>query len=493
MLYYVEQQYRKHPVLETLEKRLRAAMPAGVDYCSVRYLVERDESVAVRQDKPLPVARSETAGAMITVVAGGALGYAATCDLGAAGLAAAGDRALWWAKQAAGRAVADFSKIAWPCEQADLAGPNHSPWAEVSLEERYGLLSEQCARLKTDDRIVDWEAGLWFASADSLVLTSDGGRIHQMFHYTMPSMNVTANQGAETQTRSLGGHSYCQQGGMEVLDTFGFTTDAPRIAAEAIELLTADDCPTGPTDLVLAPDQMVLQIHESIGHPLELDRILGDERNYAGTSFVTTDMLGSYRYGSEKLNITYDPTRPEQLASYGYDDDGAPAEKAWIIKDGILLRALGGTVSQGRTGLGGVANARACSWNRPPIDRMANLNLEPGDIPLADMVASIERGVYMETNCSWSIDDSRNKFQFGCELGHLIENGKLTRVVKNCNYRGISATFWRSLKGVGPGEEMMVMGTPNCGKGEPNQVIRVAHASSSAWFEHVDVFGGADA
>jgi len=479
-------------VLKDIEKRLRNAMPAGADYCSIRYLVERDEAAAVRQDEPLPVSRSESAGVMITVVADGALGYAATCDLGAAGLKEAADRALWWAKQAAGRAVTDFSKIPWPAHQAELVGPNVRPWSEVSLEDRYALLREQCGRLKTDDRIVDWSVGIWFASVDSLVLTSDGGRIAQTYYYTMPSMNVTANQGAETQTRSLGGHSFCQQGGMEVLDAFGFTTDAPRLASEAIELLDADNCPTGPTDLILAPDQMVLQIHESIGHPLELDRILGDERNYAGTSFVTTDMLGSYRYGSEKLNITYDPTRPEQLASYGFDDEGAKAEKAWIIKDGILLRSLGGTVSQGRTGLPGVANARACSWNRPPIDRMANLNLEPGDTPFDQMVASVERGVYMETNCSWSIDDSRNKFQFGCERGQLIENGRLAKVVRNCNYRGISATFWRSLKAVGPADETLVMGTPNCGKGEPNQVIRVAHASSPALFENVDVFGGAE-
>jgi predicted Zn-dependent protease len=476
--------------IETLETRLRNAMPSGVDYCSVRYLAEREESVAVREDEPLPVSRSEEAGVMITVVAGGALGYAATCDLGPSGLAEAAGRAVWWAKQASGRAVTDFSKIDWPSHQAELSGPNIRPWSQVSLETRYDLLKQQCARLKTDDRIVDWSAGIGFISSDSLLLTSHGGRIVQTRHYTIPSMNVTANQGAETQTRSLGGHSFCQQGGMEVLDAFGFTTAAPRLASEAIELLTADNCPTGPTDLILAPDQMVLQIHESIGHPLELDRILGDERNYAGTSFVTMDMLGSYQYGSDKLNITYDPGRPEQLASYGYDDEGTPAEKVWIIKDGVLLRSLGGTVSQGRTGLPGVANARACSWNRPPIDRMANLNLEPGDMPLEQMVASVERGVYMETNCSWSIDDSRNKFQFGCERGQLIENGKLTKVVKNCNYRGISATFWRSLKAIGPADETLVMGTPNCGKGEPNQVIRVAHASSPALFENVDVFGG---
>ena len=202
-------------------------------------------------------------------------------------------------------------------------------------------------------------------------------------------------------------------------------------------------------DVLLAPDQMILQIHESIGHPLELDRILGDERNFAGTSFVTPDMFGSYRYGSELLNVTFDPTRPEELASYAFDDDGTPAERVHLIRAGILERPLGGSISQARAGLPGVANSRADSWNRPPIDRMANLNLEPGDTSLEDMITGIEHGVMMETNSSWSIDDSRNKFQFGCERGRLIENGKLGAVVKNPNYRGISANFWRSLKRVG--------------------------------------------
>ena len=244
-------------------------------------------------------------------------------------------------------------------------------------------------------------------------------------------------------------------------------------------------------DLLLAPDQMVLQIHESIGHPIELDRILGDERNYAGTSFVTQDMFGSYRYGSDLLNVTFDPTRPEQLASYGYDDEGTPALKEFIIKDGILLRPLGGAISQARADCAGVANARACSWNRPPIDRMANLNLEVGDSSFEEMVASVERGVFMQTNCSWSIDDSRNKFQFGCEYGRLIEDGQLKGLVKKPNYRGISATFWRNLKMVGDQETYLVMGTPNCGKGEPNQVVRVGHASPTCLFADVDVFGGA--
>jgi predicted Zn-dependent protease len=206
---------------------------------------------------------------------------------------------------------------------------------------------------------------------------------------------------------------------------------------------------------------------------------------------VTLDMLGSYRYGSELLDVTFDPTVPGQLASYAFDDEGTPAERTYLIRKGVLERGLGGATSQARAGVPGVANARACAWNRPPIDRMANLNLEPGDSTFEDLVARTGRGVYMETNCSWSIDDSRNKFQFGCELGRLIEDGELRGLVRKPNYRGISATFWRSLIGVGDRASLLVMGTPNCGKGEPNQMVRVGHASPPCLFRAVDVFGGA--
>jgi predicted Zn-dependent protease len=244
-------------------------------------------------------------------------------------------------------------------------------------------------------------------------------------------------------------------------------------------------------DLVLAPDQMMLQIHESIGHPIELDRILGDERNYAGTSFVTMDMFGTYVYGSELLTVTFAPDVKTQLASYGWDDDGTPAERVKLIDKGILMRPLGGAVSQMRAGVAGVANARASSWNRPTMDRMANLNVEPGDSSRDEVFAGIERGVFMTTNRSWSIDDSRNKFQFGCEFAREIVDGQLGRVLKNPNYRGISANFWRNLRTVGDASTMGIFGTPYCGKGEPNQIISVGHASPLCHFSTVDVFGGA--
>lgn len=477
-------------MLDVLERRFKATAPK-VDRCSLRFMQERHEQVSVRQDVVQPVQKSTDAGVMVTVIDQGGMGYAATSDLSEAGLRRAFERATEWARRTAGKMVLDVSKLPPVTAQGEWSAPVARAWESSPLPEKVDLLRAESARLKVDPRIVDWHASLSAVDMESLLLTSDGGRLHQRIRALIPAMHATAAEGVEAQTRTFGGHAFCQLGGLEVLDHFEFRQAAPRIGREAVELLGAPDCPTGAMDLLLAPDQMILQIHESIGHPLELDRILGDERNYAGTSFVTPEMFGTYQYGSNLLNVTFDPTRPEQLASYAFDDEGTPATREYVIKDGLLVRPLGGRTSQVRTGLPGVANARSMSWNRPPIDRMANLNVEPGSSTLDDMIKAVERGVYMETNCSWSIDDSRNKFQFGCELGRLIEDGKLTKLVKKPNYRGISATFWRNLKMVGDQSTFKVMGTPNCGKGEPNQVIRVGHATPACLFAQVDVFGGA--
>ena len=476
-------------MLEGIGERFRQLAPQG-DFCALRFVRERSEVLAVRQNIVQPVKTSEDNGAMLTVYAGDGMGYAATSDLSLPGLRRAAQQARDWAQQSARHSVVDFAKIRTAPPVGEYATHALVPWRSTPLPEKIDLVRAECARLKTDDRIVDWEASLWYTETDTLYLTSDGGRVYQHFVYLVPALSATANAGSETQTRTFGGRGYCRQGGLEVLDAVGFHTAAPHLAAEALQLLAAPNCPSDVMDVLLAPDQMILQIHESVGHPLELDRILGDERNYAGTSFVTPDMFGTYRYGSDLLNITFDPTRPEQYVSYGFDDDGQPAQREYLIRNGLLLRALGGLTSQIRSDIPGVANSRACSWNRPPIDRMANLNLEPGDASLAEMIAAVERGVYMKTNCSWSIDDSRNKFQFGCEWGQLIEHGKLTTVVKHPNYRGISATFWRNLKMVGNLDTFAVMGTPNCGKGEPNQVIRVGHAAPACLFADLEVFGG---
>ena len=465
-------------------------LSCDADFWSLRLVDERAESYAVRKNVAQPPALLTDRGAMLTVYAGRGSGYAATSDLSPASLQSALDRAADWARAGAGRSLIDFAALPKPAPRGAYASPDADApgWSQSDW---YDLLGEESRQAGCDPRIVDWEAAVETRSAEHRYLTSAGGDVTQRYRFVMPGMSVTAHADGDTQTRTLNGYrGLAQQGGEAMLERFGFVGSGRRIAGEVLQLLLAPNCPSGVMDVLLLADQMVLQIHESIGHPLELDRILGDERNFAGTSFVTLDMFGSYRYGSDLLNVCFDPTRPEELASYAFDDDGTRADKAYLIRNGILERPLGGAISQARASLPGVANSRADNWNRPPIDRMANINLEPGDASLEDMVASIERGVLMSTNSSWSIDDSRNKFQFGCEWGQLIEKGRLTTVVKNPNYRGISANFWRSLSRVGNAATVQVLGTPYCGKGEPSQVIRVGHASPACVFTAVDVFGG---
>ena len=478
-------------MIEQIERDFLAAAPA-VDFCALRLVEECSEQLTVRQNVPEPPKLSIDRGAMVTVIEGGGLGYAATCDLSAGGLRDALDRARRYAQLTGGRSVLDYSRIAMPRPQGRYASTVHDDVGRLSLADRYALLAEVSRATRIDDRIVDWDASLWRTQSRQHCVSADGARAEQHFDYLVPTISATAHADGHTQSRSSAGryNGFCQQGGLEVLEHARFREDGARVADEALQLLAAPNCPSGRMDVLLMPDQMMLQIHESIGHPLELDRILGDERNFAGTSFVTPEMLGTYQYGSPLLDVTYDPTRAEQFASYAFDDDGSPAEREYIIRAGLLLRPLGGAISQARAGLPGVANSRASSWNRPPIDRMANLNVEPGEATMQDMIASIELGVLMRTNASWSIDDSRNKFQFGCEYGRMIRSGRLAEVVKNPNYRGISATFWRSLALVGDASTVEVMGTPFCGKGEPAQVIRVGHASPACKFVDVDVFGG---
>jgi predicted Zn-dependent protease len=474
----------------------RTAPPA--DYWSARRVTETSEQLQVRRDVAEAPVRDCDSGAMVSVVRDGALGYAATSDVSEGGMRAAFARACELARACAGHSVFDWRDVDLPHPRGTYRSPNDKPLSAFGLAEKFDMLRAVCASANAGKEIVDRTASLWTVHTEQVLVTAGGGCVEQAWDFVIPSIVAVASAGGDTQVRSAAGqyNGFCQQGGMEVIERARFLEDGPRVAREAIELVHAPNCPSGEMDVILMPDQMMLQIHESIGHPLELDRILGDERNFAGTSFVTLDMFGHYRYGSELLNVTYDPTVHAQFASFAFDDEGAAAQREWIIKDGILVRPLGGTLSQARAarlhgGIQGVGTTRASSWNRAPIDRMSNLNVEPGSSTLDEMIASIENGIVMSTNASWSIDDSRNKFQFGCERGQIIRNGRLAEVVKRPNYRGISSSFWRSLSMVGDPGTFQVMGTPYCGKGEPNQVIRVGHAAPACKFSGVSVFGGA--
>jgi predicted Zn-dependent protease len=473
--------------------RITEGLPAqasSADHWSLRLIAEETERLAVRQDVLQPVATQWEHGLMVSLTRGGGTGYAATSDLSRSGLHEAFERAAGWAR------IASRYPLGTPTSPADVAAPvRHRttverPWRDLAIGDKLDLLFTACRAMATDDRIVDRSAQLLHRRRLLLLRTSAGADVVQDTTTLTPALAAVASDGHRTQVRTRGGALGVRQGGLEQLTAAGVPQDAPAVAEEAIALLLAPACPAGRMHLLLLPGQMALQIHESIGHPLELDRILGDERNYAGTSFVTPEMFGTYRYGSPLLNVTFDPTVTGEAASYAVDDDGSPASRENLIRAGVLERPLGASLSQLRAGMPGVANARTSDWFRPTIDRMANLNLEPGAHSLEELVAGIAYGVMMDTNSAWSIDDSRNKFQFGCEMGRLVVDGELRGLVRNPNYRGISATFWRSLDGVGDRSTLRVEGVGNCGKGEPNQMVAVGHASPACRFRDVEVFGG---
>ena len=474
--------------------RFHRALPADLlpdAFVSLRLVEERSEQMSLRKGVLEPPQVQIDVGAMVTVHEGGGLGYAATADLTQSGLREAIDRARSWAQATRAVSLFDPRVIAMPNPKGEYRTPVQRALDDVPVAERISFLHELAACVDNDSRFVDWETSVYGLVARTRYVTNQGGDVMQEMHHLAPDITLVASADGVVQKRSTGQRGMAQQGGWEVIDRVGIRSLGPRLREEALALLTAPDCPSGDMHLLIDPGQMMLQIHESIGHPLELDRILGDERNYAGRSFVTPEMFGRYRYGSELLDVTFDPTLPEEFASYGWDDEGASAQRVYLIRKGVLEAGLGSVLSQHRSGIPGVANARSSSWNRPPIDRMGNINVEPGTSSLQELVSQVERGVYMETNTSWSIDDSRNKFQFGCELGRIIEDGELKGLVRTPNYRGISATFWRNLVGVGDRSTYQVLGTPYCGKGEPNQIIRVGHASPACLFADVSVFGGA--
>jgi predicted Zn-dependent protease len=463
----------------------------SAEWVGLRYFKERTHSRYIRDEKPQANGKNETKGVMVEVMVNGQLGYCGTNRLEQSSIQMAAETAYQQAQKASLYALHKFS----PDIRPQAIGKYESPVNESLDNFRAGdlndLLIKVCQSLKVSPQIVKTSALAEISETEQHFVSSNGSSVWQKYFLVATSYSATAKDGNIVQTRSDNGMmARCYQAGMEVFDLDSILLRANQIGGEALALLTADQCPNLNTTLVLAPDQMMLQIHESVGHPLELDRILGDERNYAGSSFVKLSDFGNLVYGSPLMNVTFDPTVKGQFASYAFDDGGMKATKEHLIKDGLLVRGLGSLESQTRAKLAGVANFRANSWNRAPIDRMANLNLEAGQSSFEEIISSIEQGIYMQTNRSWSIDDYRHKFQFGCEYARLIENGKLTKTLRNPNYRGVTNDFWHNLIQVGDNSTWEMYGTPYCGKGEPNQVIKVGHASPVCAFKDIEVFGG---
>lgn len=459
------------------------------EYISLREMCTKIRSQTVRNEEFDGFYEGEDCGIMVEVMVDGHFGYAATDERNLSSVQHAVRRAESLAKMSKRYSLTSFSLKQRPVMKGEYVSSFQKDYSDYNTKEMSQFLSDVSSTMKISDKILNRQAYLNLSESETRIISNHGSDAFQKIYRSMIHLWSVANDGIVNQKRSWG-YDQNAQGGMELWPREKVLNEAKRVAMESVELLTAEECPTAEIDLILHPDQLYLQIHESIGHPLELDRILGDERNYAGWSFVKPGDFGNLQYGSKLMNVTFDPTLKKQNASYLFDDTGAPATKEYLIKDGKLLRGLGSLESQNRLGLSGVASQRATSWNRPPIDRMANVNLEPGTSKLEDMISSIEKGVYMFSNRSWSIDDYRNKFQFGCEYGKLIENGKVTKTVRNPNYRGVTTSFWNNLKMVGDQSTFEIGGLANCGKGEPNQVIFVGHASPVCLFSNIEVFGG---
>jgi predicted Zn-dependent protease len=461
------------------------------DWVGIRGMKEIASTHRVRNGLPQANGKHLTLGAMLEVMVNGCVGYAATNSLTLPSLRLAAQIAYQQAVVASEWWIYKFPDDARPQVVGEYNSPFLEPLDVWTAGEINDLLLRICEKLQISNKIIQTSASINTSEKETWFISSNGSEVYQKILTMRNCFGAIAKEGNIIQQRTNNGfeaNSY--QGGWELLKQDELWQKVEQVAEQAIELLTAEECPNTCTHLVLAPDQMMLQIHESVGHPLEIDRILGDERNYAGGSFVIKDDFGKLRYGSSLMNITFDPTISGEFASYGFDDTGAIATKEYLIKDGILQRGLGGVDSQTRAGIAGVACARACSWNRPAIDRMANLNLEPGKTPFSELLEGIEHGVYMESNRSWSIDDRRYKFQFGCEYAKLIENGEFTKTLRNPNYRSTTPEFWHNLIRVGDANNWEMYGTPFCGKGEPNQAIWVGHGSPICVFADIEVFGG---
>ena len=466
----------------------------GVDYADARYLERETESITVRNEEVAGLSREDTRGYGIRVLYKGSWGFAASGVLTEEAVRETARRALEIAR-ASHRTQREPVRLD---DTPPQVGTYKSPWEEdpfaVPLDEKLELLFSAARILRKDKRIVKAEAEMRLFRTVKVFLSTEGAEITQEFVEVGAGIEATAAQGREVQRRSFPtsfGGDYAARG-YEFIRSLGLVENAERIREEAIALLSADPCTSGEFDLILASDQLALQVHESCGHPTELDRVLGTEISYAGGSFLTLDKLGKYRYGSEIVNIVADATIPGSIGSFGYDDEGVPAQRTHLVREGTFVGYLTSRETAPVIGRRSNGAMRAESWNHIPLIRMVNINLEPapGGPTLDELIADTEHGILMQTNKSWSIDDLRLNFQFGCEIAWEIKNGRKVRLLKNPVYTGITPEFWRSCDAVCGESEWKIWGLPNCGKGEPPQTMHVAHGTAPARFRKVQIGSG---
>ena len=473
---------------------LNTAAQRGAGYCDLRVVDERNRMLATKNGAVGHASESESLGVGIRVIVNGSWGFAATEELTKEGIEEAAAQAVAIARASSSVKEHDIRLAPEKAVTVEWSAPCRLDPFSTSIEQNLELLLRIDKELRAVEGVTLAETNLHFRRYEQWFYSSEGSDIHQTRTTTGAGYTAYSFQGTEIQKRSFPnsfGGQYQNQG-YELIEELKLVENARRIAEECVALHKADQCPEGKFDIVLDSSQLGLQIHESIGHPIELDRVLGMEANFAGMSFLTLDKLRSLRYGSDLVNVVADATEQHGpgLGTFAFDDEGVPAQCTPIISKGLFTgylssRETAHAIQEQRSN----GTMRAEGWNRIPIIRMTNVSIKPGEKPLSfeQLIGGTDRGIFMQTNRSWSIDDKRYNFQFGTEIGWEIKGGKLGRMLKNPSYSGITTEFWNSMDAICSRDHWTLWGTPNCGKGQPMQTMGTGHGASPARFRNVTV------
>jgi TldD protein len=483
---------------DLIERALNVAQLKGASYADVRLVHREDEFIAVKNGIVEALGRGNDQGLGVRVIANGAWGFASSAvGVGYNATTVEAERvaalAVSIAKASAlVKSDADSVDIGPPVvSKGEYRTPVVTDPFTVPLESKIETLLKADALMRQASGVKVASGTLTFIRERKTFASTEGSWTQQEIVESGCGIVATAVAEGDVQVRSYpnAGGRHQMTRGYEFIEEMDLVGNAERVGVEADALLRADKCPSGSMTIVIGGAQLALQVHESCGHPIELDRVFGAEASFAGTSFLTTDKLDHFRYGSPVVNLTADSITPGGLGTFGWDDEGVPAQTTPIVREGMFMGYLMSRETARKIGRTSNGCMRASGWNRMPIIRMVNVSLEPGTWKLQDLIADTDDGIYMDMNRSWSIDDRRLNFQFGTEIAYEIKGGKLGRLFKNAMYTGITPEFWGSCDAVCNRDHWVVWGTPNCGKGQPMQVAHTGHGAAPARFRNIQVRG----
>jgi TldD protein len=475
--------------IDIARRAVQAAVAAGASYADARLVLLRSEKVSVRDGRSRPVRLRERYGLGVRAVADGGWGFAAVQALSERAVLDAAARAVASAK-VQGKLLGELGQPAvqlasTPMVQGKWVTPHKLDPFDVAPIDKAELLLAVCAAVAKVPGVSFCEAGFDAVSEDKILVTSEGTELHQILLRVEPQLTATA---VDRRRGSFASYTHDAPGmlaGWEYLRDLPLLADAERVGAQAVRKLHAGRVEPGLKHVVLAPSNLWLTIHESIGHPTELDRALGLEADFAGTSFLRPEDTGKLRIGSERVHLVADRTQPGGLATVGWDDEGVEAQRWDLVKDGVLV---GWQTTRDQAHLVGEAHSRGCCYaeghDHVPFQRMPNVSLQPGSegYTTEDLINATEDGVYIAGRGSWSIDQQRHNFQFSGQSFWEIKRGRLTRPLRDVAYQANTIEFWSSCDMIGGKGTYRLHGTFGDGKGQPMQSNAVSHGCPPARF-----------